>query len=106
MTHRYFSFLFAVALILCFANSQSTNAQVSKVEPENLTQGTKIAITYNPKAEGAKLSAGDDIYVSTMSAAADGSIKTFVGKMEKAGDLFKYEIALAPNLHSIQIEFV
>lgn len=106
MSYRRISFLFVGALVLCLANLQSTAAQISRTEPENLTQGTKIVVTYNPKAENAKLSAGDEIYVSGMAAATDGEIKSFVGKMEKSGDLFKYEISLAPNLYSIQISFV
>lgn len=106
MSRNLFSFLFLVAFLLCFSNTRSAYAQVSKVEPETLTQGTKVLLTYNPKAEGAKLSVNDEIYVSAMTAATDGLIKSSVRKMEKTGDLFKSELSIMPNVYSIQIEFV
>jgi peroxiredoxin len=106
LSRNLFSFLFLVTFLLCFSNNRSAYAQVSKIEPESLKQGTKVLLTYNPKAEGAKLSASDEIYVSAMTAASDGLIKSSVGKMEKADDLFKYELSILPNVYSIQIEFV
>lgn len=106
MRHNSFFFLFLVIFLLFFSNISNAYAQASKIEPEELKQGTKSLLTYNPKAEGAKLSASDEIYISAMTAASDGSIKSSVSKMEKAGDFFKYEFPILPNVYSIQIEFV
>jgi hypothetical protein len=99
-------FLFLITFLLCFSNPRNTYAQASKIEPESLKQGTKVLLTYNPKAEGAKLSANDEIYISAMTAASDGLIKSNLCKMEKTGDLFKYEFSILPGIYSIQIEFV
>jgi peroxiredoxin len=100
------SFLVSVGFISCFSNSYCAYGQTSKIEPESLTQGSKAVLTYNPKAEGAKLSGDDEVYVSAMSAASDGSIRSLVGRMVKAGEVFTYDLPLPPNVYSIQVEFV
>jgi thiol-disulfide isomerase/thioredoxin len=106
LSPNLFSFLFVVTFLLCFSNIHSVYAQASKIEPESIKQGTKILLTYNPKVEGAKLSANDEIYISAMTAASDGLIKSSVSRMEKANDLFKYEFSILPNVYAIQVEFV
>jgi peroxiredoxin len=106
LSRNLFSSLFLVAFLLCFSNIQSAHAQASKIEPESIKQNTKVLLTYNPKAEGAKLSANDEIYISAMTAASDGLIKSSVNRMEKANDLFQYEFSILPNVYAVQIEFV
>jgi thiol-disulfide isomerase/thioredoxin len=105
--YRNFSFvLLAVVYFICVVPSQSAYAQVSKTEPESITQGTGVVVNYDPKAKGAKFSTDDEIYVFAIISASDGFIKNVVSKMEKAGDLFKFELPIIENAYAISVEFV
>jgi len=80
-------------------------AQVVMIEPAQPKWGTNLTITYNPKAEGAKLTGADDIYVSCGVFFPD-RIEYFAVKMERAGEVFKYQMPVRQNMGAVQCRFI
>lgn len=91
-------------LSLCFFSLHAF-AQVAKIEPEQPKWGATLTITYNPKAEGAKLTAGDDIYLSASLSFADHFERLTV-KMNRVGEVFKYDLPVKQNLSDFQGYFI
>ncbi len=63
MTNKLKNAALTLLLSLTFFSLQAL-AQVAKIEPEQPKWGATLTIIYNPKAEGAKLTMGDEIYLS------------------------------------------
>ncbi len=56
--------LLFLAFLSCVALAQNPTTPIARLEPEQPKWGTTLTITYNPKAEGAKLAAAADIYLT------------------------------------------
>jgi peroxiredoxin len=95
-------FLLLVIFLTCAGN---VFGQVARIEPVQPKWGTTLTVTYNPKAEGAKLSADDDINISCLLSFPDHTERT-TAKMNRAGDVLKYELAVRPNVARVLCDFM
>lgn len=78
-------------------------AQVASLTPLEPQTGEMLTITYNPKAPGAKLTLGEDVY-------AIGQIyfperKPVVFKMRKVGEVYQHEFNISSDLSYISFSF-
>jgi len=95
---------FTLIVSLCFL-SLRVYAQVAKIQPEQPKWGGILTVTYNTKAEGAKLTGEDDIYLSANFFFPD-HIEHFAAKMNRAGDAFKYQLPVRQNAAAVQVRFL
>jgi thiol-disulfide isomerase/thioredoxin len=91
-------------LVVLYACSLQAYSQVAKIEPDQPKWGVTLTVTYNPKAEGAMLRGDDDIYVSGWFFFPD-HLERFAGKMDRAGDAFKYQLPVRQNAAAVQVRF-
>ncbi|RMG47808.1 MAG: TlpA family protein disulfide reductase [Acidobacteria bacterium] len=94
-----------ISIFTLIVFSGQSLAQVAQVEPERPKWGDTLTVTYNPKAEGAKLFAADEIYVSAV-LYFPGHMEHLTEKMHKMGDVFKYELTIEPHLSYVQLYFI
>ncbi len=78
--------------------SEDAYSQIVKIEPEQPRWGQTLIVTYNPKAEGARFSAADEVYAVGHLFFSDHSTKKVWAKMNKVADVFKYELLIEDNL--------
>jgi peroxiredoxin len=64
-------------------------AQISRIEPPQPKVGETLTVIYNPKAEGAKFTLNDEIWLAGQLAYREATEETHINKMERAGEAFK-----------------
>jgi len=84
--------------------SHATYSQITRVEPAQPRWGQMVTIIYDPKAEGARFKPADEVYLNLYLGYYDAPQEIFA-KMNKAGEQFKYELALKENLSNLQCFF-
>src|SRR5262249_31082841 len=84
--------------------SHATYSQITRVEPAQPRWGQTVTFIYDPKAEGARFKPADEVYLNLYLCYYDAPQEIFA-KMNKAGEQFKYELALKENLSNLQCFF-
>ena len=84
--------------------NHTTYGQITRVEPAQPRWGQTVTIIYDPKAEGAKFKPTDEVYLNLYIGYYDEAQEIFA-KMNKAGEQFKYELALKEDLSNLQCFF-
>ena len=92
-------------LLILLGSMSSVFGQVAKIEPEQPKWGATLTVTYNAKAEGAKLTVNDEVYVSALLTFSD-HFERLTAKMSRVGEVFKYEFPVPQNLASAQFWFI
>jgi hypothetical protein len=93
---------FNLSFVLCI--SVVAHGQITRVEPAQPRWGQTVTVIYDPKAEGAKFKPADEVYMDLNLAYYNERQSIFV-KMNKAGEQFRYEVALKENLSNLQCFF-
>src|SRR5262245_17063384 len=96
--------LIVIGLFIFGLSSVNVFAQVVRLEPQKPQEGRKLAVTYDPKAEGAKFSLNDEVYVIAQLSAQDP--KRIIAKATRVGDVFKYEVAIEPGTAYVEFGFM
>lgn len=94
--------MFTIFFVLFLNNA--VYSQIARVEPAQPRWGQTVTIIYDPKAEGAKFKPSDEVYLDLYLGYYDAA-QTVFAKMNKAGEQFKYELALKENLSNLQCFF-
>jgi thiol-disulfide isomerase/thioredoxin len=102
MKNSFSLVMFTIFIVLFL--SDSAYSQIARVEPAQPRWGQTVTIIYDPKAEGAKFKPTDEVYLNLYLGYYDAA-QTVFAKMNKAGEQFKYELALKENLSNLQCFF-
>jgi thiol-disulfide isomerase/thioredoxin len=94
-----------LAFMLIGAMAHNAFAQISRMEPAEPRWSQTITVTYDPHAKGAKFNPTDQIFV-VMGLFYEDHVAPSWGKMEKAGDVFRYQCPVKEDLAYIAFHFV
>src|SRR5262245_16299330 len=78
-------------------------AQVARIEPEKPQAGQKLTVIYDPKAEGAKFTINDEVYVIARLAPHGRRI---IAKASRSGAFFKHEMTIDPGTVHVGFSFM
>lgn len=79
-------------------------AQVVRIEPQKPQAGQKLTVTYDPKAEGAKLSLNDEVYV--IAHLSSQATRRVIAKTLRVGEIFKHEMTINPGVARVEFGFL
>lgn len=98
---------YGLSVTLLFALFFSINAfaQVSRIEPAEPRWGDRLIVSYDPAAEGAALTAADDLHIS-IRVSYPGFTETSWARMKKSGAQFRCEVPVAENSYFLAIHFL
>jgi len=94
-----------LVLIIAMTCANSVFGQAAKIEPTHPNWGTTLTVTYNPKADGAKLTADDEVYASCALTFPDHTERT-TSKMDHLGGTLHYEFVVPPHVAGIACGFI
>jgi peroxiredoxin len=95
--------IFGLGLSIIGFITHNVFAQVVRIEPEKPQAGQKLTVTYDPKAQGAKFSLNDEVYVVAQLAPHGRRI---IAKASRSGAVFKHEMAIDPGTVHIAFSFM
>lgn len=93
----------AQAALVCCLMGVSSFGQIARIEPAQPKTMQKAIVIYDTKAQGAKLTANDDIYVSVESTYPYEDKR--VAKMKREGEVFKAEFTINPEWARVGFTF-
>lgn len=94
-----------ISIFTLIVFSGQSLAQVAQVEPERPKWGDTLTVTYNPYAEGARLSPYDQVFVVGTLYFSDYSTGAVRARMKRVDTVFKYVFPIPKNLAYVALHF-
>lgn len=89
---------------LCFL-PLSARAQISRIEPAEPRWGQVLTVSYDPAANGAKLAAEDELFL-TARWTSPGRTETTWARMARQGGVFRAELKARENQSGVSVHFI